>query len=88
MQTTQTHKHTHTHTHTHTHKVGKSISTKAVGTKKREDITNRYKYKEGTLAERAALGAKGSGKVGEGGSQGEGYTQCVSLLLGWKIGIW
>ena len=35
--------------------VGKSISTKAVGTIWREDITLAYKYAEGTAEERAAL---------------------------------
>ena len=53
---------THTHTHTHS-QVGKNISTKAVGAKRREDITDAYKYKEGTMANRAALGAKENVKV-------------------------
>ena len=35
--------------------VGKKISTKAVGKRVREDLTDNYKYKEGTAAERAAL---------------------------------
>ena len=37
-------------------RVGKRISTKAVGRLSREDITHHYKYAEGTMAERAALG--------------------------------
>ena len=39
--------------------VGKNISTKAVGKRAREDVTSSYKYAEGTIAERAALGAEG-----------------------------
>uniref|UniRef100_A0A8C6ZS04 protein-glutamine gamma-glutamyltransferase n=1 Tax=Nothoprocta perdicaria TaxID=30464 RepID=A0A8C6ZS04_NOTPE len=35
-----------------TRKIGKSISTKAVGTKSRVDITDNYKYPEGSLKER------------------------------------
>lgn len=35
--------------------VGKHISTKAVGSSQREDITLHYKYKEGSSSERAAL---------------------------------
>lgn len=43
--------------------VGKHISTKAVGSNKREDITLQYKYKEGSASERAALkGGKTSEK--------------------------
>ena len=38
-----------------TFQVGKNISTKAVGTIRREDITLAYKYAEGTAEERAAL---------------------------------
>lgn len=55
-----------------------------MGTKKREDITRNYKYKEGTLAERAALGAKQSAKVCGGGSPGGrvGSINFISLLLG------
>ena len=37
-------------------KVGKNISTKAVGSTDREDITSQYKYPEGSPEERAALG--------------------------------
>ena len=40
-----------------TTQVGKKISTKAVGSTQREDITLQYKYAEGTLRERIALGA-------------------------------
>ncbi|CAJ1050831.1 LOW QUALITY PROTEIN: protein-glutamine gamma-glutamyltransferase 5-like [Xyrichtys novacula] len=35
-----------------TEKVGKAISTKAVGSDDRSDVTNTYKHKEGTVAER------------------------------------
>lgn len=38
-----------------TSKVGKKISTKAVGSTQREDITLHYKYAEGSVEERAAL---------------------------------
>lgn len=38
-----------------TTQVGKKISTKAVGSTQREDITLQYKYAEGTVAERVAL---------------------------------
>ena len=36
-----------------------------VGSKRREDITDTYKYKEGTVENRAALGAKVDAKVHE-----------------------
>ena len=39
--------------------VGKNISTKSCGSEEREDVTNRYKYPEGSIQERAALGAEG-----------------------------
>lgn len=39
-----------------TTQVGKKISTKAVGSTQREDITLQYKYAERTLEERVALG--------------------------------
>ena len=35
--------------------IGKNISTKAVGSSARHDITDEYKFKEGTTSERAAL---------------------------------
>lgn len=35
--------------------VGFSISTKAVGSSDREDVTNHYKYKEGTEMERRVV---------------------------------
>lgn len=38
-----------------TNEVGKNISTKAVGSSERHDITDEYKFKEGTTTERAAL---------------------------------
>ena len=57
---------------THT-QVGKNISTKAVGTKRREDITEAYKYKEGTMANRAALGAKEKAKVHGRGKENRGW---------------
>ena len=41
---------------------GKNISTKAVGSNKRDDVTNNYKHPEGSVAERAALGATGEAK--------------------------
>ena len=37
-------------------KVGKNISTKAVGSTDREDITSHYKYPEGSAEERVTLG--------------------------------
>ncbi len=50
--------------------VGQKISTKAVGSATREDVTSNYKYPEGTIAERAAL------KVGE-----EAKTEDVTLAV-------
>ena len=47
------------HASSNTTTVGKKISTKSVGSKSREDVTDKYKHAEGTLAERAALGAGG-----------------------------
>ena len=41
--------------------VGKNVSTKAVGSDERKDVTRSYKYKEGSLAERAALGVESGG---------------------------
>ena len=41
--------------------VGKNVSTKAVGSNERKDVTRSYKYKEGSLAERAALGVESGG---------------------------
>ena len=35
--------------------VGKSISTKAIGSSDRHDVTDQYKFAEGSTAERAAL---------------------------------
>lgn len=40
-----------------TDSIGKSISTKTVGSKKRQDITLEYKYAEGSVEERASHGA-------------------------------
>ena len=39
--------------------VGKNISTKSCGSEEREDLTDKYKYPEGSVQERAALGAEG-----------------------------
>ena len=39
--------------------VGKNISTKSCGGEDREDVTDKYKYPEGSVQERAALGAEG-----------------------------
>ena len=39
--------------------MGKKISTKAVGSRRKEDVTGNYKYAEETVAERAAHGAEG-----------------------------
>lgn len=47
-----------------TDSVGKSISTKAVGSNKRQDITLDYKYPEGSVEERASHGAADS-KTGD-----------------------
>ena len=48
--------------------VGDDISTKAVGSNSRADVTDAYKYREGSAAERAALGAKRSSEgVPKGG---------------------
>lgn len=38
-----------------TYHVGKSISTKAIGSDKKEDVTLNYKFQEGSDSERAAL---------------------------------
>ena len=38
-----------------TRHVGRNISTKAIGSNQREDITQDYKFKEGSTSERAAL---------------------------------
>ena len=35
--------------------VGKSISTKAIGSSRKEDVTSNYKFDEGSSTERAAL---------------------------------
>ncbi|XP_051804447.1 protein-glutamine gamma-glutamyltransferase 6-like [Acanthochromis polyacanthus] len=50
--------------------VGKNISTKAVGSNKREDITNTYKYKEGSYSERMFYTFAIDGGVGSGGTDG------------------
>lgn len=42
--------------HSNTTTVGSNISTKAVGSNRRVDLTRDYKYPEGSAAERAALG--------------------------------
>jgi hypothetical protein len=39
--------------------VGKNISTKSCDGEEREDVTSKYKYPEGSVQERAALGAEG-----------------------------
>ena len=40
--------------------VGKNISTKAVGSSDRHDVTDQYKFAEGTSAERASVLGKGT----------------------------
>lgn len=69
-------------------KVGKHISTKAVGHMSREDITGHYKYPEGSHAERAALGTSKeeedravvfAAKLTGGGKLGEDLVFEVSL---------
>ena len=40
--------------------VGKNISTKSCDSEEREDVTDKYKYPEGSIQERAALGAEGT----------------------------
>ena len=69
-------------------RVGKHISTKAVGHMSREDITGHYKYPEGSHAERAALGANKeeedravifAAKLTGGGKLGEDLIFEVSL---------
>ena len=35
--------------------VGKNISTKAIGSSRRQDVTSEYKFREGSTSERAAL---------------------------------
>ncbi|KAJ8259402.1 hypothetical protein GJAV_G00168860 [Gymnothorax javanicus] len=45
----------HVKMHTDTHTVGKNISTKSVGSNKRLDITETYKYPEGSAEERQAF---------------------------------
>ena len=42
-------------TRVNTSHVGKTISTKAVGSGRRNDVTHQYKFPEGSAAERAAL---------------------------------
>nr|BAD83843.1 transglutaminase [Physarum polycephalum] len=46
-----------------TDSVGKNISTKAVGTNARQDITLEYKYKENSVEERASHGADQAGPI-------------------------
>ena len=46
---------TKTLTRVNTSHVGKKISTKTVGSGQRNDITQEYKFPEGSAAERAAL---------------------------------
>lgn len=41
--------------------VGKTISTKSVGGSERCDVTQSYKYEEGSLMERATLGVESEG---------------------------
>lgn len=38
--------------------VGKNISTKAIGSSRRHDVTDQYKFREGSTSERAALLSK------------------------------
>ena len=63
-----------------TRAVGKNISTKAVGSDDQEIITNNYKYKEGTVAERAAL-------TGDKGEDPTNLFSCdVNLVSGGRVG--
>ena len=62
---------TQTLTRVNTSHVGKKISTKAVGSSLREDITLDYKFPERSLSERAAL-------LGEGCRS---YVQCVAVYV-------
>ena len=39
--------------------VGKKMSTKAIGSSDRQDVTDQYKFEEGSSSERAALLGKG-----------------------------
>lgn len=50
---------------TNTNAVGKKISTKAVGSDNREDITLQYKYAEGSIEERIAFGGGSNTEVQE-----------------------
>ena len=49
---------TNTLTGVNTSHVGKNISTKAIGSNHRQDVTLEYKFKEGSTSERAALLSK------------------------------
>ncbi|XP_035986258.1 protein-glutamine gamma-glutamyltransferase 6 [Fundulus heteroclitus] len=63
--------------HSEDHRIGQSISTKAIGTSKRMDITDSYKQKEGTKQERTVFQYALS-RVEEGG---EGET----CIIGEKV---
>ena len=64
-----------------TRTVGKNISTKSVGSDAQEIITDHYKYKEGTAAERAAL-------IGNKGEEGVSnlFTCEANLVSSGSIG--
>ena len=62
--------------------VGNDISTKAVGSNSRADVTLAYKYPEGSAAERAALSTK---KTSEGTPKG-GVLFEVAVSPGKKVG--
>ncbi|XP_019853850.1 PREDICTED: protein-glutamine gamma-glutamyltransferase K-like isoform X4 [Amphimedon queenslandica] len=66
----------------HETKVGKHISTKAVGRNSREDVTSHYKYPEGSASERAAL-MGGSGQEEE---EKRAVSFSAKLTSGRRIG--
>ena len=62
-----------------TRHVGKNISTKAIGSSRREDITHDYKFPERSLSERAAL-------LGEWvGLAGSNITAIHTLGVAWLL---
>lgn len=68
-----------------TYRVGKKISTKAVGSTDREDITSHYKYPEGSPEERAALGRDDADETAPLGDVGVNVVSASDVFIGEEL---
>ena len=71
--------------HSNTYRIGKNISTKAVGSAEREDITSQYKYPEGSLEERAALERDDADETAPLGDVGVNVISATDVFIGQEL---